>query len=67
MKSTYTVWASNNQGASTNVGIDMDHPNGGRKFTSLNDAITTARREMASGWRIHILRDDVEIKTFTIR
>lgn len=67
-KTTYTVSASNDQGASTNVGIDMDHINGGREYTSISAAAAAARREMGSGWTIHITNNGGdEVKTFTIR
>jgi len=67
-KITYTVSASNNQGASTSVGIDMDHPNGGRIFTSISAATSAARREMGSGWKIYIVDNfGTEVKSFTIR
>ena len=65
---TYTVYGRNDQGAATNVGIDMDHPNGGKPFTSIRGAETAARNELAAGWRVHIIDDHgEEVKTFTIR
>lgn len=64
----YTVSAINDQGASTSVGIDFDHPNGGRKFSSISAAAKAARSEMGSGWKITITDEDGQpVKEFTIR
>ncbi len=60
-KTTYTVWASNEQGASTDVA-------NGETFTSINAAASAARAEMGSGWKIHIVDNyGEEVKSFTIR
>ena len=72
-KNLYYAWASNKQGASTDV-------NNGDKETSLNEIKLIARAEMGIGWKIHIMRIGLdgdgqsvfagspdEIETFTIR
>ena len=65
---TYTITATNNQGAVTSAGIDFDHPNGGKKFTSISAAIKAARRELGKGWRVIIKNQDgITVKEFTTR
>lgn len=64
----YTISAINSQGASTSAGIDFDHPNGGKKYSSINDAVKDARRELGSGWKVSITDENGEtVKEFTIR
>jgi hypothetical protein len=68
MYKMYTAYAINDQGASVSVGIDMDHINGGRKFTSKNSAKSAARRELGSGWEVHIIDENGrEVDSFKIR
>jgi hypothetical protein len=60
-KTTYTAWAGNEEGASTNVA-------NGEEFTSINNAAAAARAEFAEGWTIHIVdQNGSEVKSFTIR
>ncbi len=66
---TYYAWASNDQGASMDVA----------RGSSINEMATEARRQLGSGWKVHIMRVDIdgdgeswmgtptEVKTFTIR
>lgn len=64
----YTITATNNQGATTLAGIDFDHPNGGKKFTSISAAIKAARKELGKGWFVTIQNQDgITVKEFTIR
>jgi len=61
MKNEYKVWAQNNSGASTDVAR-------GAVFTSIKAAVSAARAEMGSGWKIHVENQNGEIvKSFTIR
>jgi hypothetical protein len=67
-KQTYTISATNDQGASTSAGIDMDHPNGGAEYQSVSAASKAAHRELGSGWHVSITRNDgTTVKEFTIR
>lgn len=70
-KNLYYAWAENEQGASTSV-------NDGNRETSMRAIGNVARREFGSGWKIHVMRIDVdgdgysymgetEVKTFVIR
>jgi hypothetical protein len=61
IRATYTAWAGNEAGASTDV-------NGGKRFVSINAAMIAARNEFGRGWRIHIVDADGQtVKEFTIR
>jgi hypothetical protein len=65
---TYTISAINNDGATTSAGIDFDHPNGGKEFTSVSAAVRAARNELGKGWRVSINdKDGVTVKEFTIK
>ena len=65
---TYTAYALNVEGAVTRVGIDSGNPNGGRKFTAINDAAQAARDELGPGWRVYIINEDGRsVKVFTRR
>jgi len=67
-KTTYTIIAKNSSGASMRAGVDMDHINGGKRYTSINNAAAAARRELGSGWKVEIIDNDGRIvKEFTIR
>lgn len=71
-KNLYYAWASNDSGASLDV-------NSGGKETSIRALETAARKELGSGWKVHVMRLDfanqdsqiaegtTEVKTFTIR
>jgi hypothetical protein len=59
-KDEYKVWASNDQGASTDVARNEG-------FTSQRAAENAARREMGPGWTIHVTKNGEEIKKFRIR
>lgn len=71
-KNLYYAWASNDSGASLDV-------NSGGKETSIRTLEDAARRELGSGWTVHIERLDfanqdsqvaagvTEVKRFTIR
>ena len=58
--SEYKAWASNDAGASTDVA-------NGKIFTNQRAAEDAARREMGSGWTIHVTQDGTEVKRFRIR
>lgn len=65
---TYTISAINNQGAVTSAGIDSDHPNGGKEFTSISAAVKAARNELGKGWHVSINDENgITVKEFTIR
>lgn len=71
-KNLYYAWANNESGASLDV-------NSGGKETSISALENAARRELGSGWTVHIMRLDfanqdstvaegtTEVKKFTIR
>ncbi len=70
-KKLYYAWANNSSGASLDV-------NDGGKTNSVRELENAARRELGSGWRVHIMQvhidgDDQstmgvsEVKAFTIR
>ena len=67
----YYAWAGNKAGASLDV-------NSGGKTSSIRELENAARRELGSGWTIHIMQvhfansdttqgDITEVKRFTIR
>ena len=70
-KNLYYAWAGNDSGASLDV-------NSGGKTNSIRELENAARRELGSGWTVHIMQvhfansdttqgDISEVKSFTIR
>lgn len=69
----YSAWASNDSGATIDVNLSMSEPS--RSMRAWEDA---ARRQLGSGWTVHIIRHNFEhdtdgyfaseeVKTFRIR
>jgi len=70
-KNLYYAWANNNSGANLDV-------NDGGKTNSIRELENAARRELGSGWQVHIMQVHIdgdgqsvmgvsEVKAFTIR
>ena len=70
-KNLYYAWANNRSGASLDV-------NSGGKTNSIRELENAARRELGSGWTVHIMQVHIdgdgqstmgvsEVKTFAIR